>query len=52
MIAWISKMQEEDFVGVITAMNGMIETYTRDNPFFSRATGRRGAMNTGAFKLI
>ena len=30
MIAWISKVQEGDFIGGITAMNDMIEMYPRD----------------------
>src|SRR5208282_877464 len=30
MIAWISKVQEGDYLGGITAMNDMIEMYPRD----------------------
>jgi tetratricopeptide (TPR) repeat protein len=30
MIAWISKVQEGDFIGGITAMNDMLEMYPRD----------------------
>jgi tetratricopeptide (TPR) repeat protein len=30
MIAWISKVQEGDFIGGITAMNDMLELYPRD----------------------
>ena len=30
MIAWISKVQEGDFLGGITAMNDMLEMYPRD----------------------
>src|ERR1700685_3144234 len=30
MVAWISKVQEGDFIGGITAMNDMLEMYPRD----------------------
>jgi tetratricopeptide (TPR) repeat protein len=30
MVAWISKVQEDDFIGGITAMNDMLEMYPRD----------------------
>ncbi len=30
MVAWISKVQEGDFLGGITAMNDMLEMYPRD----------------------
>jgi tetratricopeptide (TPR) repeat protein len=30
MVAWVSKVQEGDFLGGITAMNDMLETYPRD----------------------
>jgi tetratricopeptide (TPR) repeat protein len=30
MVAWVSKVQDGDFLGGITAMNDMLETYPRD----------------------
>lgn len=37
MIAWISKVQEGDFVGGITAMNDMLEMYPKDKHLFYMA---------------
>jgi len=34
MVAWISKVQEGDFIGGITAMNDMLEMYPRDKHLF------------------
>jgi tetratricopeptide (TPR) repeat protein len=34
MIAWISKVQEGDFIGGISAMNDMLEMYPRDKHLF------------------
>lgn len=34
MIAWISKVQEGDYIGGITAMNDMLEMYPRDKHLF------------------
>ena len=34
MIAWISKVQEGDFIGGISAMNDMLELYPRDKHLF------------------
>src|SRR5579864_6165990 len=34
MIAWISKVQEGDFLGGITAMNDMLEMYPHDKHLF------------------
>lgn len=34
MVAWISKVQEGDFIGGISAMNDMLEMYPRDKHLF------------------
>ncbi len=34
MVAWISKVQEGDFIGGITAMNDMLEMYPRDKHLY------------------
>ena len=34
MVAWVSKVQEGDFIGGITAMNDMLEMYPRDKHLF------------------